>query len=239
LEKAGFRNPAFFLSKALTQGIDCDNNSYLEGKHINFRELPGFTFLIILKNHIIFPFLLCIDFLYGISLKEAIDNVKKISVFLFLAIFTPLLFLQVSCSTVKEQPAEEAAAETAKAPDAVKDLEVVKAAEPVKTEEAIKTSEAEKTPVAVEGATAALFLADTHKSAGVVCSECHKETPPASEVPTEMCMTCHEDYREVAASAIDPHNAHVEFTRCGDCHHGHRESENQCLSCHSFSLEAP
>jgi Cytochrome c3 len=161
---------------------------------------------------------------------------KKISVILFLAIFTPLLLLQVSCSTIKEEPAEGVAAE---APEAVKDLEVVKTSGAAKVSDAVKTSEAEKTPVAVEGAITALFLADTHKSAGVACSECHKETPPASEVPTEMCMTCHEDYREVAASAIDPHNAHVEFTRCGDCHHGHRKSENQCLSCHSFSLEAP
>jgi len=165
--------------------------------------------------------------------------VKKISVILFLSIFTPLLFLQVSCGTIKEQPVE-----TGKAPEAVKDLEVVKTAEGQKAPEevktaAVKTPEVEKTAEAVEGAAAAAFLADTHKTAGVECSDCHKETPPAGEVPTAMCMTCHEDYRDVAASAIDPHNAHVEFTDCGDCHHGHRESENQCLSCHSFSLKAP
>jgi peptide subunit release factor 1 (eRF1) len=158
---------------------------------------------------------------------------------LFLAILTALFFLQVSCSTVKEQPAEAAAAETTKAPEVVKDLEVVKEPEAVKTAEAVKTTEAEKTAEVVEGTAAAVLLADTHKTAGVECSDCHKETPPASEVPTEMCMTCHEDYRDVAASAIDPHNAHVEFTSCGDCHHSHRESENQCLSCHSFSLKAP
>jgi hypothetical protein len=156
--------------------------------------------------------------------------VKKISGFLFLAIFTPLLFMQVSCSTVKEEPSEGAAAKEVKAPEAVKAVEVVKA------QEAVKTSETEKTS---EAAVTTAFLADTHKKSGIECSACHKETPPASEVPTERCMLCHEDYRNVASSAIDPHNAHVEFTRCGDCHHGHRESENQCLSCHSFSMKTP
>jgi len=162
--------------------------------------------------------------------------VKKISVFLFLAILIPLLFLQVSCSTVKEQSAEEAAAETVKAPDAVKELEVVKASEPAKTAEAVQAPSAEKAAAAVAGAG---FLADKHKSGGMECSSCHKETPPASDVPTERCMLCHEDYRDVASSAIDPHNAHIEFASCGDCHHGHRESENQCLSCHSFNQKTP
>ena len=85
----------------------------------------------------------------------------------------------------------------------------------------------------------ALYLADTHKAAGVECSDCHEETPPSNDVQTATCMTCHEDYRDVALSSVDPHNAHIEFTNCGDCHHGHRESENQCMSCHSFSLKAP
>lgn len=85
----------------------------------------------------------------------------------------------------------------------------------------------------------ALFLADKHKATGVECSDCHEESPPANDVSTDTCMTCHEDYRDVALSSIDPHNAHIEYSNCGDCHHGHRESENQCMSCHSFSLKAP
>jgi len=83
------------------------------------------------------------------------------------------------------------------------------------------------------------LLADTHKAGGVACSDCHKETPPAKEVPTEVCLTCHEDYKDVALSSVDPHNAHVEFTSCGDCHHSHKQSENQCMSCHTFELQTP
>jgi len=83
------------------------------------------------------------------------------------------------------------------------------------------------------------FLADKHKTAGFECSSCHKETPPAIETPTAVCLTCHADYRDVAASYIDPHNAHMEFTNCSDCHHAHKKSESQCLQCHTFNQETP
>lgn len=149
---------------------------------------------------------------------------KKTSIITVLGIAIALLIMQLSCATAEKgeeyvesqvvsdevQQAKEVPAE---APSAPADLEVT----------------------ALED----LFLADTHKTSGVECSDCHDETPPANDVSTAKCMTCHEDYRDVALSSIDPHNAHIEFTNCGDCHHAHRESENQCMSCHSFSLKAP
>jgi fumarate reductase flavoprotein subunit len=78
-------------------------------------------------------------------------------------------------------------------------------------------------------------LAGIHKTAGISCGDCHAESPPADAVKEATCLTCHEDYRELTAGAYeDPHNAHFTFQDCGDCHHVHRPSENQCLACHAF-----
>ncbi len=98
-----------------------------------------------------------------------------------------------------------------------------------------------KQPVVEEKAPAAgQFLAGTHQSAGVSCNDCHQESPPGNEVPTAVCLTCHGDYKDkTASSATDPHNAHMEFPDCGNCHHAHRASENQCLSCHDFGGNTP
>lgn len=168
---------------------------------------------------------------------------KRSSLLMLLGLFAALILLQLSCATTKEDKSgagpsvspEQTQAEIV-APAETKETsksETAPATEKEATQPETATAKAEETSVA------AALLADTHKAAGVECSDCHKETPPATETPTEVCMTCHEDYRDVALSAIDPHNAHVEFTRCGDCHHLHKESENQCLSCHSFSLKTP
>jgi hypothetical protein len=155
---------------------------------------------------------------------------RKKPIFLFAGIIIPLVFLQFSCATQKKaesQPSAPAALEVAKpAPEAT--------AKPV---EAAPAKAPEAAPAAAPAA--AEFLADKHKVSGVSCSDCHKETPPASEPATDICMTCHQDYRDKAASAVDPHNAHMSYTNCGDCHHGHKASENQCLSCHSFNLKTP
>jgi hypothetical protein len=163
---------------------------------------------------------------------------KKRSIFLFTGIIIPLVFLQFSCATQKTtetQPGAPASLEVAKpAPEApAKPVE----AAPAKAPEATPAKTPEAAPA--EAPAAAQFLADKHKTSGVSCTDCHKETPPASEPGTEVCMTCHKDYQEKAASAVDPHNAHMSYTNCGDCHHGHKASENQCLSCHSFNLQTP
>jgi fumarate reductase flavoprotein subunit len=99
---------------------------------------------------------------------------------------------------------------------------------------------AEISPEVEETPEAALFLAGTHKSAGISCDDCHKTSPPTSDVSEAVCMTCHEDYKELTAGSYeDPHNAHIEFPSCGDCHHAHQASENQCLACHAFGGETP
>ena len=133
---------------------------------------------------------------------------NKTYIMIITGIFISLVFLQISCGTVKEYRAEEVSAE----------------------------AEEEVEEVVAEGP---LLLGDKHKASGIECSDCHEESPPAGDVSSEVCLSCHEDYNEVAASYIDPHNAHVVYTRCGDCHHAHYQSQNQCLSCHYFNIEVP
>lgn len=78
----------------------------------------------------------------------------------------------------------------------------------------------------------ALLLADKHEVAGIECNDCHEATPPDSEVPEVVCLTCHANYKELTVSYFDPHNGHMTYSGCGDCHHAHRPSENQCQACH-------
>jgi hypothetical protein len=104
----------------------------------------------------------------------------------------------------------------------------------------IKKYRAEEIPAETEETPEeALLLAYKHEAAGIECNDCHQEIPPAEAVPKEVCLTCHEDYRELATSYPDPHNAHITYSGCGDCHHVHRQSEKVCLGCHNFSLQAP
>jgi hypothetical protein len=165
------------------------------------------------------------------------EKMRKRSLVVFLGILVALLFLQTSCATgTKTSNEKELSTLSAQAAGSVETP--AKAQE--KQETPAVTKEIAETPAKVEeNAQAGLFLADKHKAQGLECSNCHKENPPANDVPKEQCLSCHEDYNQVAASYIDPHNAHVTYTNCSDCHHGHRESENQCQGCHSFNLKTP
>jgi hypothetical protein len=99
----------------------------------------------------------------------------------------------------------------------------------------VSSSQAQTAAIVTE----ASLLGDKHQANGMSCSGCHKETPPSSDVPTSICLDCHEDYQKITASDINPHNSHMTYTHCTDCHHAHRPSKNQCLNCHSFNLQAP
>jgi len=101
------------------------------------------------------------------------------------------------------------------------------------------------------------FLADLHKDKGIACAGCHKEDPPAKETPTAVCLSCHpkvftEGTKSQAAKAasggdkaaaqestsdVDPHLSHMTGGECGVCHHAHKESEDQCKSCHEFGFK--
>ena len=135
---------------------------------------------------------------------------KRTHLLLLLAVSIPLLVLQFSCATVEKKQAEEAPAE--------------------KTVE--KPAEVEKAPEVKQ------LLLDTHKAAGITCKDCHKK-PPKEGVANDVCLTCHGDYKKLATSKINPHDAHMVFPKCGDCHHIHKPSENKCLSCHKIKMPMP
>jgi fumarate reductase flavoprotein subunit len=139
-------------------------------------------------------------------------KMKKTLLMMVLAMMTPLLLLQVSCAGVKEGRTQDAAA--IQASDETEDVE--------------------------EASDEDMLLADKHEAAGISCSDCHEEDPPANKVSQPTCLTCHEDYQELAASYLDPHNAHQSYSDCGDCHHIHRTSEQICQGCHhTFNIQAP
>lgn len=100
----------------------------------------------------------------------------------------------------------------------------------------VKERPVEEAPAAAEvTAEEAGLLIGTHKTAGISCSDCHAESPPASAVPGDTCLSCHEDYQEQTAGFyFNPHNAHYSFPDCASCHHVHKAGENQCQACHSF-----
>jgi DnaJ-class molecular chaperone len=138
------------------------------------------------------------------------QKMKRTHYLLVLAVAISLLVLQFSCATVEKKRAEEVPPE--------------KAVE--------KPAGVEKAPEGKQ------LLLDTHKAAGKTCKDCHVK-PPKEGVSNDVCLTCHADYKIAAASNIDPHNAHMTYDRCGDCHHVHKPSENQCLRCHDFDMQAP
>jgi hypothetical protein len=142
-----------------------------------------------------------------------------------LAFIIPLLLLQINRNIAIECRADDTSVEAESAADDEQSPEA-KSATDEKSEETKKAEEE-------------VLLADTHKKAGIECASCHKETPAATEAPKAVCLTCHENYKDQAASYIDPHNAHVEFSNCSDCHHSHKKSENQCLQCHDFNIKTP
>jgi hypothetical protein len=135
---------------------------------------------------------------------------KKTIMLILVVIFSVLMF-QLSCASMKEDAGEAA--------------------------EASAEAEMSGGGGSVAGV---MLLADTHEAAGSSCSDCHAEDPPSGNVPTDTCLTCHEDYKDLAASYLDPHNAHVTYSNCSDCHHVHRESEKICQGCHhTFNVQAP
>jgi hypothetical protein len=151
---------------------------------------------------------------------------KRTFGFKALIFIIPLLILQINNGATLQCRADDTSVE-AKTTAGETAAEAKDGANEKAVEEVKKTDEKE------------VMLADKHKSSGIECSGCHKETPPATEAPKAVCLTCHANYKDNSASYIDPHNAHTEFERCSDCHHAHKKSENQCLQCHTFNISTP
>jgi hypothetical protein len=87
-----------------------------------------------------------------------------------------------------------------------------------------------------------LYLAGTHIDSGIECAGCHIEGSDDNDVSTSVCISCHGGFAEIASqgtSRIDPHNSHMMFSECSDCHHAHFPSQDQCQSCHNFGFQIP
>jgi len=93
------------------------------------------------------------------------------------------------------------------------------------------------------GAEGKKFLADKHQAKSIACASCHKESPPKVAVGTATCFTCHGSYAKIAEKTINvspnPHASHMGELACETCHHAHKQSENQCGSCHEFPFKVP
>ena len=112
--------------------------------------------------------------------------------------------------------------------------------EPVHESPSVNQGEIEKNAAAEERSVGDILLGDRHKEYGIECNECHQEDPPEKEVPTAICLSCHEDYRGIFRSAdFDPHNSHSNIDDCGACHHAHKPSENLCAVCHDYDVKTP
>ncbi len=85
----------------------------------------------------------------------------------------------------------------------------------------------------------AILLDKTHKVAGIECNQCHKQKPPAAP-PAAVCGGCHKDIAKSPKTKdglANPHDAHMSYPECSDCHHVHKPSQNQCAGCHNFSYK--
>lgn len=112
--------------------------------------------------------------------------------------------------------------------------------EPLHESPSVNQSEIEKNAAAEERSVGDILLGDRHKEYGIECNECHQEDPPEKEVPTAICLSCHEDFRGIFRSAdFDPHNSHSNIDDCGACHHAHIPSDNLCAVCHDYDVKTP
>jgi len=105
-------------------------------------------------------------------------------------------------------------------------------------------TEQSKTKVSLKDETEKeMLLVDRHKEYEIECNDCHKEEPPKEEVPTAVCIGCHEDFGQSSGLdptvEADPHNSHQDISDCGVCHHVHVPSEDLCKACHDYDFQIP
>lgn len=87
------------------------------------------------------------------------------------------------------------------------------------------------------------FLIDKHIAAGLNCTACHAESPPAKAPDNSACIRCHGSYSELAAKTgadqPNPHASHLGEIPCASCHHIHQASVTYCAQCHNFDMKTP
>jgi hypothetical protein len=93
-----------------------------------------------------------------------------------------------------------------------------------------------KSPTIETGIEKPMFLGDRHQASGIECGSCHKEDPPSNSVSTDVCISCHNEYspsdKPASSDYMDPHNSHVTFSDCSECHNAHKTSKEFCSTCH-------
>jgi hypothetical protein len=74
------------------------------------------------------------------------------------------------------------------------------------------------------------FLSDRHKTGGISCKGCHKESPPKEQVPTPLCNTCHGNQKKIGEKTFNIipnlHDSLLENLEFELCHHGRKPFEN-------------
>ncbi len=88
------------------------------------------------------------------------------------------------------------------------------------------------------------FLYEKHLAAGIPCSACHADNPPATAADASTCLNCHGPLSAlIAKTAGDTPNPHAEVhigpLPCTACHHIHVASESYCNRCHTFDMSVP
>ena len=163
-------------------------------------------------------------FLEIVLIREPINEsiqekkMKKISLLMMPICFILLILWQVSCTTGKSQNKGS-------------------------NDFAAPVEESSDNGTIIDKSDKPMLLGDRHKNEGIKCENCHKETPPKNEVPTAVCLECHDDISEapeaMGAQEINPHYSHMMISECGVCHHAHIPSEDQCKACHDFGFNIP
>jgi len=87
-----------------------------------------------------------------------------------------------------------------------------------------------------QGWTNTRYLDYAHLSRGMTCATCHAASTPTALVAMQTCMDCHRT--AVPTPVINrrdstPHNAHIGFLNCTQCHHAHNPFELYCNRCHA------
>ncbi len=104
----------------------------------------------------------------------------------------------------------------------------------------IRTVPAKPTKTAdqiAQGWSTTRYLDYAHLSRGMTCETCHQTATPTARPPMQVCIDCHPDTVPAIGAkrrGSTPHNAHLGFLNCFQCHHSHEPFELYCNRCHAI-----
>ncbi len=89
----------------------------------------------------------------------------------------------------------------------------------------------------VQGWSNTRYLDYAHLSRGMTCQTCHQTATPNAHPSMQTCIDCHPDTVPAIGAkrrGSTPHNAHLGFLNCFQCHHGHEPFQLFCNRCHTI-----